>query len=92
MDKIKLRQICFLFAGMMPLTKMIVYPAMLAYQAKNDLLLAAFGNFLLEGAVIALVMFLASRTDCTFFDLLQNTFGKIGAKIIYGLFAAFFLF
>ena len=92
MNKIKLRQICFLFAGMMPLTKMIVYPAMLAYQAKNDLLFAALGNFLLEGAVIALLMLLASRTDCTFFDLLQNTFGKIAAKIIYGLFAAFFLF
>ena len=92
MDKIKLRQICFLFAGMMPLTKMIVYPAMLAYHAKNDLLLAALADFLLEGAVIALVMFLASRTDRTFFDLLQNTFGKIAAKIVYGLFAAFFLF
>lgn len=92
MDKIKLRQICFLFAAMMPLTKLIVYPAMLAYHAKNDLLFSASANFLLEGAVIAAVMFLASRTRLTFYDLLQNTFGKIAAKIVYGAFALFFLF
>lgn len=91
MDKIKLRQICFLFAAMMPITKMIVYPATLSYYAQNDLLISAFINFVLEGAVIALVMFLASRTDCTFFDLLKNTFGKLGAKIVYGAFALFFV-
>ena len=90
MDKIKLRQICFLFAVMMPITKTIVYPATLAYRSRNDLLWSALCNLLLEGIVIALVMLLAKRTKCTFFDLLRNTFGKIGAKIIYGLFALFF--
>lgn len=90
MDKIKLRQICFLFAVMMPITKTIVYPATLAYQSKNDLLWAALCNLLLECAVVALVMLLAKRTKCTFFGLLQNTFGKTGAKIVYGLFALFF--
>ena len=91
MDKIKLRQICFLFAVMMPITKTIVYPATLAYRARNDLLWSALCSLVLEGIVIALVMLLAKRTQCTFFDLLQNTFGKIGAKIVYALFALFFL-
>lgn len=90
MDKIKLRQICFIFAVMIPLTKTTVYPATLVYQTRNDLILAALGNFLIEGIVLGLILFLASRTSCTFFDLLQNTFGKIGAKIVYAIFALFF--
>ena len=92
MDKIKLRQICFLFAAIMPVTKTIIYPATLAYYAGNNLLLSSALNFLLMGAVLALVIFLSYRTDMTFFDLLQNTFGRVTARIIYGLFALFFAF
>lgn len=92
MDKIKLRQICFLFAAIMPVTKMIIYPATLSYYAKNDLLLSAALNLLLMGAVLALVVFLSYRTDMTFFDLLQNTFGMVAARVVYGLFALFFAF
>lgn len=90
MDKIKLRQICFLFAAVMPVTKMIIYPATVSYYAKNDLLLSAALNLLLMGAVLALVVFLSYRTDMTFFDLLQNTFGRVAARVIYGIFALFF--
>lgn len=92
MDKIKLRQICFLFAAIMPVTKTIIYPATLSYYAGNNLLLSSALNFLLMGAVLALVIFLSYRTDMTFFDLLQNTFGRVTARIIYGLFALFFAF
>ena len=42
------------------------------------------------GAVLALVVFLSYRTDMTFFDLLQNTFGRVAARVIYGIFALFF--
>lgn len=89
MDKIKLRQICFLFAAIMPVTKTIIYPATLTYYAGNNLLLSSALNFLLMGAVLALVIFLSYRTDMTFFDLLQNTFGRVTARIIYGLLRSF---
>ena len=92
MDKIKLRQICFYFACMMPATKFIIYPATLAYEAKNDLLLSALLNLLAQGAVIAAVLWLSARTDKTFFDLLKDTFGAPAAKIVYGALAAFLLF
>ena len=92
MDKIKLRQICFLFAALMPVTKTIIYPATLTYYAGNNLLLSSALNFLLMGAVLALVVFLSYRTDLTFFDLLQNSFGRVAARIIYGLFSLFFAF
>lgn len=65
MDKLKLRQICFLFAAVLPVAKLIIYPSTLSYYAKNDLLLSAGLNFLAEGIVTALVMWLSSRTDRT---------------------------
>ncbi len=92
MDKLKLRQVCFLFAAVLPLTKLFIYPSTLAYYAKNDLLLSCALNYLLEGAVVALVLWLASRTRCTLFELFKNTFGRTAAKVLYLLLAAFLLF
>ncbi len=91
MDKLKLRQICFLFAAVLPAAKLLIYPSTLSYYAKNDLLLSAALNFLLEGAVIALVMLLAQKTRGTFFSLLQNTFGQAAARAVYLLLALFLL-
>lgn len=51
MNKIKLRQICFLFIGMMPITKLLMYPSILPYYAKNDVVLSAAINFILQGIV-----------------------------------------
>lgn len=90
MDKIKLRQICFIYAALLPATRMLLYPATLAYHAGNDLLFSALGNLLAEGAVIFAVMMLAKRTRLTFFGLLKNTFGEVAARIVYGAFALFF--
>lgn len=92
MDKLKLRQICFLFAAVLPVAKLIIYPSTLSYYAKNDLLLSAALNFLAEGLVIALVMWLSSRTDSTLFDLVKNTFGQTAARVLYVLLALFLLF
>lgn len=92
MDKIKLRQICFYFACVAPSVKFIVYPATLTYEAGNDLLLAALGSFLAQGLVLAAVFWLSSRTDKTFFALLQGAFGKAAARAVYGAFALYFLF
>lgn len=90
MDKIKVRQICFFFAAMMPVSKLLVYPATLVYNSRNDLLLSAFVNCLIEGAAVAAVMLLSKKTEMSLFELIGNTFGKIAAKIVYGLFAVFF--
>ncbi len=90
MERIKVRQLCFYFVAMMPVAKLLVYPATLTYQSKNDLLLSAFVNCLAEGAIVALVMLLAKKSGKSLFALLENTFGNITAKIVYGVFALFF--
>ena len=62
MDKIKVRQICFFLAALMPAAKMLVYPTTLIYRSKNDLLFSALINFALEGSIVALTMLLAKKT------------------------------
>lgn len=92
MNKLKLRQLYLFLAGMLPLGKLILYPSTLAGLAESDLLFSALLSFLVEGAVVWSILFLSSKTDKTFYELLENTFGEIVARIVYGVFALYFLF
>ena len=89
--KINARQICFILIVYTAVTKLLIYPTMLANLCGRDVLFPAMINFLIEGIVIWSVSFLCSRTDKTFFELLTDNIGKVGAKIVYGLFAAYFI-
>lgn len=72
-------------------SKFILYPTQLSAESGNDLLFSALINFLLQGAIIWAVSFLCSRTDKTFFQLIEGTLGNVTARIIYGFFALFFI-
>lgn len=91
MDKIKVRQICFILACMLPLTKTIIYPTVLVYGVGHDLLWSALINLIAEGLIIFSIMRLSKKTDKTLFELIENTFGNIAARVLYALFAIFFL-
>lgn len=89
--KISMRQLCFFLAAVAPVGKLILMPTQLAEYAKNDLLFSAAINFVLQAAVIFLVLLL-SRNDKTFYELLEYTFGKIAAKIITIVFSLFLFY
>lgn len=89
--KICTRQICFILLAYTAVTKLIVYPTMLAAQCGRDLLFPALIDFLVGGVIIWAVSYLCSKTDKTLFQLIEGTLGNIAARIVYGLFAAFFL-
>ena len=89
--KIKVRQICFIMIAYTAVTKLLIYPTALAELCGRDLLFPALINFLIEGLLIWAVSFLCSRTDKTFFELIEGTLGNIGARIVYGFMAAFFM-
>lgn len=72
-------------------SKMLMYPTSLCEYCGRDLLFAALIDFVIGAVVIWAVSYLCSRTEKTFFELLENTFGNIVARIIYGTFAAFFM-
>lgn len=90
--KINVRQICFILIAYTAVSKLLNYPLILSAEVKQDILFPSLINFIVCGALIWSVSFLSSKTDKTFFELLQGTIGIIGARIVYGLLAVFFLF
>ncbi len=89
--KISVRQICFILLCYNAVSKMLLYPTVLSHYCGRDLLFVALIDFAVQAVVVWAVSFLCSRTDKTFFQLLEGTFGNIFARIIYGLFALFFI-
>ena len=89
--KISVRQICFILLCYNAVSKMLLYPTVLSHYCGRDLLFAALIDFAVQAVVVWAVSFLCSRTDKTFFFFFEGTFGNIFARIIYGLFALFFI-
>lgn len=89
--RISVRQICFIMLAYTAVSKFILYPTQLSAVSGRDLIFSALINFVLQGAIIWSVSFLCSKTDKTFFELVSDVFGKIGERIVYGLFALYFL-
>ncbi|MDE5667623.1 MAG: spore germination protein [Clostridia bacterium] len=90
--RINVRQICFIMLAYNVVSKLLTFPTALSFFCGRDLLFPALFNFFIEGIVLWGVSFLCSKTDKTFFGLLEGTIGNIGARIVYGFFAVFFLF
>ena len=91
MNKISTRQLLFFLAAIAPVGKLILLPTNLVHYAKNDLLFPAAMNFLLQGAVIFLVLLLA-KSNKSFYELVADKLGRVTAKIIMSVFALFFFF
>ncbi len=89
--KISVRQICFIMLAYTAAGKLLTYPTALSVLCERDLLIPAIIDFLIGGITVWGVAFLCSRTDKTFFELLKGTVGNVCARIIFGLFTAFFL-
>ncbi len=90
-EKISVRQICFILIAYNAASKLLLFPTTAASSVGNALIFTALFNLVLQTLIIWSVSFLSSRTDKTFFGLLENTFGKITARIIFGFFALYFL-
>lgn len=89
--RISVRQICFIMLSYTVVTKLLLYPTSLSFLSGRDLIFSALLDFAVQAVIIWAVSYLCSRTDKTFFQLLENAFGNIAARIIYGLFALFFM-
>lgn len=90
MNKISARQLYFFLACVAPVGKLVLLPAQLVKYAGNDLLLPALVNYAVQTAVVFSVLLLV-KSGRNFYELLQNTFGKIAAKILILLYAVFLL-
>ena len=91
MNKISTRQLCFFLAAIAPVGKIILMPANLVHYAKNDLLFPAAMNFILQAAIVFLVLLLA-KNNRSLFELIADQLGKVTARIVLTVFSLFFFF
>ena len=90
-DKVSTRQVCFILIAYNAASKLMLYPSAAASAAGNALIFSALFNLVLQTIIIWSVAYLSSRTDKTFAELLENTFGKVAARVIFAFFALYFL-
>ena len=90
-DDIHPRQIAFFCAFILPLSKFVEAPSLLAKSAMGDLLLPALLHFLLQAIIITLTLFALSRLDKPLVEIINEKFGK-WKGFVYIPYALFFLF
>ena len=89
--KINTRQVCFILFAYTAASRLLMYPSVLSVACRRDLLFPALVNFVISTLVILSLAILSSRTDKTFYGLLRDSIGKVGARIVFGFFAVYFL-
>ncbi|MGN0813105.1 MAG: GerAB/ArcD/ProY family transporter [Candidatus Coproplasma sp.] len=90
-ERMSVRQICFILIAYNAVLKLIIYPSAAAASNANDLIFPALFDLAVQTVIIWSVAYLSSRTDKSFFELLEGTFNSTVARIIYALFALYFL-
>ena len=86
------RQLCFFAAFVLPVTKLLETPALLAKYALGDLLLPAFLHYLLQSSALAALLLTVAKTGKGLFTLIEEKLGNLGSKIFYAAIAIYFLF
>ena len=85
------RQIALAAAFLLPASKLLEAPSILAQYAGGDIILPALFHFLLQAGVLAVILFAASRSKKSLFERLERLLGK-GVSIVYILYALYFVY
>ncbi len=91
-NNIKVRQIMMVFIALMPVTKVLMLPPILAGFSSNQLYMSLLVNFVCDILVLFFILKLNDLfPDKTFFAILEENLGSVFAKIIFFIFGLFFL-
>ncbi len=90
-DGIHARQIAFFASFVLPLSKFVEAPSLLAKYAKGDLLLPVLLHLLFQAGILALLLYALSRLDKPLIEVINEKFG-VWKWAVYIPFALFFLF
>lgn len=85
------RQVAFAAAFLLPASKLLEAPSLLAKYAAGDILLPAIVHFLLQTIILVALLSVATASEQTLCERLERTLGKWVA-IPYLLYAVYFLF
>ena len=85
------RQLCFFAAFILPVSKLLEAPSLLAYFSKGDLLLPAFFHYVLQTGAIAALLYVCSKSGRPLYQRLCDV-SKPLARTVYALLAAYYVF
>ena len=91
MKQLKTRQVCFFALAFIPVSKIFFMPSVMANCANQDMWLSVLFSFIVDFTVLSFCLYVCKKNNLTFFDLVENTFGKKGAKIVCFIFVIYFL-
>lgn len=89
--QLKTRQICLFFIAFLPVTKFFMLPSVIAETSKEDMWISALLNIVLDLITVMVILRCCKKHNTTYFNLLSETFGKVTAKIIFGVYFVYFL-
>lgn len=88
---LKIRQICFIFLALTPVTKISLLMSVTASFLEEQLWVGAIINFALDFLVLfAILQFSKKHENTPLYNVLENTFSSRFAKVIFFLYAVFF--
>ncbi len=91
MYQLKTRQICFFIIAFLPITKFFSLPSLIAKQAGEDLWISVLISLAIDFITLIPIVLVCKKTDKTFFEIIEDVFGKNGAKIIAFLYVIYFM-
>ncbi len=91
-NKLKLRQICYIFLAFMPVTKIALLPSVLAGFCEETLWVSALLSFSCDILVLFAILRLAEKHDnSTLYYILERNFSNKAAKVIYFFYGIYFM-
>ncbi len=90
-ESVYTRQIAFFCAFLLPASKLLEVPSLLAKYAKGDLLVPAILHFVLQAAILFTLLFAISKSEQSLFDRLFSAIGK-WTYLFLGIYALYYVF
>ncbi|MBE7087048.1 MAG: hypothetical protein E7369_01960 [Clostridiales bacterium] len=89
--QLKTRQVCLFFIAFLPIIKLFSLPSVIADVAREDMWISTLINVLLDLFTLIVLIFTCKKCKTDFYGLLELNFGKVGSKIILGIYFITFM-
>lgn len=91
MYQLKTRQVCFFLIAFLPITKFFSMPSILALYSKEDMWISALISLLLDFITLLPIIYVCRHQNKNFFGIIEDIFGKFGAKFVAFLYLIYFV-
>ncbi len=85
------RQICLFFIAFLPVTKIFIMPSIISQVAFEDVWISIIINILFDLFSLLAILYVCRKTNKTYIQILEDTFGKKISKVILFLYVIYFL-